>query len=145
MADTELELIDRAYKAYRATNLLLQPEALALIAPFANELILSAEKRLFIERSRQMASRRRRRLWLQVGVLLLLVGLAVGGVLGMQWYRSLKVEKAKAVGVGVLSIGLEPDSRELSIYETIELNSQLSQLRWSNIGELHIPYPSENA
>ena len=39
-----LELIDRAYEAYRATGLLLEPEALALIVPFQDELVVPAEK-----------------------------------------------------------------------------------------------------
>src|SRR4029434_5306564 len=53
-----LELIDRAYEAYRATGLLLQPEALALIAPFQEELVVPAEKQRFLGLSRQMARRR---------------------------------------------------------------------------------------
>ena len=38
-----LEVIDRAYEAYRATGLLLAPEALALIAPFQEELVVPTE------------------------------------------------------------------------------------------------------
>ena len=101
-----LELIDRAYEAYRATGLLLEPEALALIAPFQDELVVPAEKQRFLDVSRQTARRRRRGLWLRVGALLLLVGLGVGGFFGVQVYRSnqqlqasnqqLEVEKAEA-------------------------------------------------
>jgi hypothetical protein len=75
-----LELIDRAYEAYRATGLLLEPEALALIAPFQDELVVPTEKQRFLDLSRQTARRRRRGLWLRVAALLLLVGLGVGGV-----------------------------------------------------------------
>jgi hypothetical protein len=100
------ELIARAYEAYRATGLLLEPEALALIAPFQDELVVPAEKQRFLDLSRQMARRRRRGLWLRVGALLLVVGLGVGGFFGMQLYwsnsqlkttnRQLEVEKAEA-------------------------------------------------
>jgi hypothetical protein len=82
-----LELIDRAYEAYRATNLLLEPEALALIAPFEAALVLPAEKQQFLKRSREAASRRRRRLWLKIGMLLLGVGLSIGGVFSWQLYQ----------------------------------------------------------
>jgi conflict system STAND superfamily ATPase/WD40 domain-containing protein len=101
-----LELIDRAYEAYRATGLLLEAEALALIAPFQDELVVPAEKQRFLDLSRQTARRRRRGLWMKVGALLLLVGLGVGGFFGVQVYRSnqqlqasnqqLAVEKAEA-------------------------------------------------
>ena len=49
-----LELIDRAYEAYRATGLLLESEALALIAPFQAELVVPAEKQRFLDLSRKM-------------------------------------------------------------------------------------------
>ena len=101
-----LELIDRAYEAYRATGLLLEPEALGLIVPFQDELVVPAEKQRFLDLSRQTARRRRRGLWLRVAALLLLVGLGVGGFFGVQVYRSnqqlqasnqqLEVEKAEA-------------------------------------------------
>ena len=81
-----LEMIDRAYESHRTTNLLLQSEALELIAPYEEQLVLPAEKEKFLERSRQMASKRRRRFWLNVGIAMLLVGLVVGGVLGQQLY-----------------------------------------------------------
>jgi tetratricopeptide (TPR) repeat protein len=82
-----LELIDRAYEAYRTTTLLLQPEALQLIAPFEEQLVLPAEKRTFLERSREMASRKRRGLWLKVGALVCVVALGVGGVFTWQLYQ----------------------------------------------------------
>jgi WD domain, G-beta repeat len=85
---TGLALIDRAYEAYRATGLLLEPEALTLIAPFQDELVVPAEKQRFLDLSRQTARRRRRGLWLRIGALLLLVGLGVGGFLGARLYRS---------------------------------------------------------
>jgi hypothetical protein len=77
-----LELIDRAYEAYRATGLLLEPEALALIAPFQDELVVPAEKQRFLDLSRQTARRQRRGLWLRVATLLLLVGLGLSGEVG---------------------------------------------------------------
>jgi hypothetical protein len=83
-----LELIDRAYEAYRATGLLLEPEALALIAPFQDELVVPAEKQRFLDLSRQTVRRLRRRLWLRVVALLLLVGLGGGGFLGARLYWS---------------------------------------------------------
>ena len=101
-----LELINRAYEAYQATELLLEPGALALIAPFAQELRLPQDKQRFLDLSRQTAQRQRRGLWLKVGALLLLVGLGIGGAFGVQLYRSyqqlqatnqqLEVEKAEA-------------------------------------------------
>jgi hypothetical protein len=83
-----LELIDRAYEASQTTGLLLESGALALIAPFAQELRLPQEKQRFLNLSRKTAQRRRRGLWLRVGALLLLVGLGVGGFFGVQVYRS---------------------------------------------------------
>jgi hypothetical protein len=83
-----LELIDRAYEAYQATGLLLEPGALAMIASFADELVLPAEKHQFLEVSQQTARRRRRGLLLKIGALLLVVGLGVGGFFGVQLYWS---------------------------------------------------------
>ena len=84
----------------------MEPEALALIAPFQDELTVPTEKQRFLDLSRQTARRRRRGLWLRVAALLLLVGLGVGGFFGVQVYRSnqqlqasneqLEVEKAAA-------------------------------------------------
>ena len=101
-----LELIDRAYEAYQTTGLLLEPGALALLAPFAQELRLPQDKQHFLDLSRQTARQKRRGLWLKVGALLLLVGLGIGGAFGVQLYRSnqqlqetnqqLEVEKAEA-------------------------------------------------
>ena len=83
-----LELIDRAYEAYQATGLLLEPGALALIAPFADELVLPTDKQRFLDLSRQTARRQRRGLWMKVGVALLVVALGIGGVAGWQLYQS---------------------------------------------------------
>jgi hypothetical protein len=82
-----LELIDRAYEAYRTTKLLLEPRALELIAPFERELVLPPEKREFLELSRHTASKQRRKLWLKVGVLLLGMGLSVAGAFAWQLWQ----------------------------------------------------------
>jgi hypothetical protein len=55
-----LELIDRAYEAYQATGLLLEPGVIALIAPVADELVLPTDKQRFLDLSRQTARRQRR-------------------------------------------------------------------------------------
>jgi hypothetical protein len=48
-------------------------------------------------------------------------------------------------GIGLLSIALAPECERLSLPEAIEFNYRLSQLRWRNIGEFHIPHPQEDA
>jgi hypothetical protein len=85
-----LELIDWACEAYRATGLLLDAGALALITPFQDEVVLPAAKQAFLEASRQTARRQRRGLWLRVAMLLLLVGLGIGSVFGWRLYQSSK-------------------------------------------------------
>jgi hypothetical protein len=83
-----LELIDRAYEAYQATGLLLEPGALALIAPVADELVLPTDKQRFLDLSRQTARRQRRGLWMKVGVALLVVALGIGSIAGWQLYQA---------------------------------------------------------
>jgi hypothetical protein len=77
-----LELIDRAYEGYQTTGLLLEPGALGLIEPFAQELWLPAEQQRFLDASRLTARKKRRGLWLKVGGLLLAVAVGIGSVAG---------------------------------------------------------------
>jgi len=94
-----LELIDRAYAAYRTTGLLLPLEALALIAPFQDVLVLPPEQQQFLTQSRQTARQKRRGLWLKVATLLLAVALGFSLVLvgqSAQKQRQLREEKAEA-------------------------------------------------
>jgi hypothetical protein len=53
------ELLDRAYEGYRATGLLLEPGALAVITPYAAQVVAAneTEKRDFLARSRQAVRR----------------------------------------------------------------------------------------
>jgi WD40 repeat protein len=83
-----LELIDRAYEAYQATGLLLEASALGLIQPVEAQLRLTPEKEAFVNRSRKQAKRKRRGLFLKVGMLLLVVAMIVGGVFGYQAYEA---------------------------------------------------------
>ena len=82
-----LELIDRAYETYRATNVLLERSALQMIKPFEEQLVLPPDKQTFVERSQTQARKQRRGLWLKVAAALIFVALVVGGVFGYQLYK----------------------------------------------------------
>ena len=69
-----LELFVRAYEVYVTTGLLLSPEALAMIGPWQEELVLPDAQRAFLVRSQQRARQQRRGLWLRV------VGLVVTAI-----------------------------------------------------------------
>jgi Novel STAND NTPase 1 len=72
-----LELIDRAYEAYRATGLLLSEDGLKrFVDPFRDELVVPLEQQRFLNLSRQMARRRLHGLFVKVGVLLLTNGVS---------------------------------------------------------------------
>ena len=73
------ELIEQAYEGFTRTGLLLERAALHWIAPYEGRLDLPPEQHAFLARSRRETGRQRRRLWLRVGTLLLLVGLGIGG------------------------------------------------------------------
>jgi len=94
------ELLDRAYEGYRATGLLLEPRALAVITPYEAQVVAAeeTEKRDFLAQSRQAVRRQRRGVLLKVGVLLLVVAVGVGGVFVQRLYRShQQLQKAQSV------------------------------------------------
>src|SRR5262249_15523794 len=94
------ELLDRAYEGYRATGLLLEPRALAVITPYEAQVVAAeeTEKRDFLAQSRQAVRRQRRGVLLKVGVLLLVVAVGVGGVFVQRLYQSnQQLQKAQSV------------------------------------------------
>ena len=84
------ELIEQAYEGFTRTGLLLERAALHWIAPYEGRLDLPPEQHAFLARSRRETGRQRRRLWLRVGTLLLLVGLGIGGGLSLRANRQLQ-------------------------------------------------------
>jgi hypothetical protein len=76
-----LEMIVRAYEVYLATKLLLSPEALQLIEPFQDILVLPPEHQQFLAQSRQAARQKRRGLWMKVVTLLIAVALGFSIIL----------------------------------------------------------------
>ncbi|MCI0528189.1 MAG: formylglycine-generating enzyme family protein, partial [Nitrospira sp.] len=114
-----LELIDRAYEAYQVTQLLLEPEALELIGPFREELVLPAEKQAFLTLSRQRARTKRRGLRLKVALSMVVVALIIGGVAGYYRYReNLRI----ANKIGFLEIK-NPSGASLTLYRVTDQNS----------------------
>jgi len=90
-----LELIDRAYETYRATNMLLERSALQMIKPIEEQLVLPTDKQNFVERSKMQVRKQRRGLWLRVAAALMFVALVVGGIFGYQTYRQKEIAIAK--------------------------------------------------
>ena len=90
-----LELIDRAYEAYKATGLLLESSALDLIAPFRQQLVQTSEKEAFLEESITRARQKRRGLLMKVAAMLVGVAIVSGGFFGYKLYQSYQREKEK--------------------------------------------------
>lgn len=90
-----LELIDRAYETYRATNVLLERSALQMIRPFEEQIVLPIDKQTFVERSKTQARKQRRGLLLKVATALMAVALLVGGGFYQEALRQKKIAIAK--------------------------------------------------
>jgi len=95
-----LELIDRAYEAYQATDLLLESSALQMIKPFEEQIILPPDKQAFVDRSKTQVRKKRRGLLLKVVALLMFVALVIGGIFGYQTYQAyLESEKQREIAM----------------------------------------------
>jgi hypothetical protein len=111
-----LELIARAYEVYQTTGLLLSPEALAIIEPWEEELVLPEEQRAFLALSRQQARRKWRGLLFRVGAVVLAVMLLAGGAVGWWWQQDLQRRLAASYVVQGTQELLEGRTQRATVY-----------------------------
>jgi hypothetical protein len=79
-----LEMLTRAYEVYQVTGQLLSPQALEMLAPWQDQLVLPEAQQAFLAQSERALRRRRATLWRSVAGAAAVLMLLLGG--GSLWY-----------------------------------------------------------
>ena len=69
-------------------EIILQPEALEIVARFQDQLVLPEEQQSFIDLSIQVLQKRRRRLWWRTVAVILVAVLCFGSIFVVQLWQS---------------------------------------------------------
>jgi hypothetical protein len=131
-----LEMLTRAYEVYQVTGQLLSPQALEMLAPWQEQLVLPEGQQAFLTQSQRAVRRRRATLWRSVaGAAAALVLLLAGG--GLWYWDAYQREHVDYYAQVITRRGLPEGVGRLTADQVRQRNTSLAFRKHGRRGPVH--------